>query len=95
MVLGMEEKLRTTGNQYNEAIVNDIPERAKVRYTIKILPLNQTSQTLGPYTVLTVLPDFSYQDIIAISDGGGASDDDFALYYREDESYHYVRVDSS
>jgi hypothetical protein len=88
--LEMEDRLRSTRNQYYEAIVNNIPEGAKVRYTVKILPLDQISQILGPYTVLTVLPAFTYQDIVAISDGGDAS---FALYYRQDDNYHYVRVD--
>lgn len=89
--LDMEEKI--SQNQYYEAIIKNVPEGVRVRYNIKVFPLNQASLKLGPYTIHTVTPNFSYDDIFSISDGGSTIDNAFALYYKEDDKNHYIRVD--
>lgn len=88
------------GNQYFEAIVGDIPERGRVRYTIDISPLpinplrHEPARTLGPYTIHAVVPPaFRREDVFFASDGGDKRGPACVLLYRSDAHYHYIRAD--
>lgn len=91
--LEIEEKLQSSNNEYYEAVVKNVPVGSTVRYNFRILPLNQVSQSLGPYTIQAIVPSFVYENIFAISDGGDERDDAFSLYHKEDAQFYHFRVD--
>lgn len=90
--LEMESRF-AAGNQYYEAVINAVPVTAKVRYSLKVLPMNQASVQLGPYTCYATVPRFSYSDIFFMSDGGAQIDEGCVLYYVADAEFHYFRID--
>jgi hypothetical protein len=96
----MEMEDQPIENQYYEAVVKNIPLGKKVTYSIKILALTGSVKLLPStsdhkYTIHATIPNFEYQHIFAVHyDKNPTSiNKTFALYYKEDDTHHHIRVD--
>ncbi|MBA3906562.1 MAG: hypothetical protein H0X35_07755 [Pseudonocardiales bacterium] len=85
---------RARGNRYVEAVIRGVPEGAAVAYSVVVTPTSGSPVTLGPYSVLAVLPMFGSSDMI-----GGRSGDlvdpepTWIGHVRRDDGVTHVRVD--
>ena len=56
--------LARRGNRYAEAVVRGVAEGAAVRYTVDVRPTSGAPVTLGPYSVVAAVPEFTPGDVV-------------------------------
>ena len=86
--------LARRGNRYAEAVVRGVAEGAAVRYTVEVRPTSGAPVTLGPYSVVAAVPEFTPGDVVGgrfgdLVDAGPA----WVGHVRRDDGLTHVRVD--
>ena len=86
--------LARRGNRYAEAVVRGVAEGAAVRYTVDVRPTSGAPVTLGPYSVVAAVPEFTPGDVVGgrfgdLVDAGPA----WVGHVRRDDGLTHVRVD--
>ena len=86
--------LARRGNRYAEAVVRGVAEGAAVRYTVDVRPTSGAPVTLGPYSVVAAVPEFTPGDVVGgrfgdLVDAGPA----WVGHVRRGDGLTHVRVD--